>query len=363
MYNWQYPSWPQFVYNEEVISQQAMQLSVLFGKMSGMHQAFHPNQWQEQWLHFVTQEALTTSAIEGEMLSRDDIRSSLLKRLGLANIPLPRDKRALGVAQMMVAVREDVTVPLSQTLLQQWHATLIEGDRYVHGGVYRQSEETMQIVSGGVGHEVVHFEAPASQQVPYEMERLVAWHNEYKPTDWLLLTIKAAITHLWFESIHPFEDGNGRIGRALIERTLAQGIGESLMITISHIIERDKNAYYTAIKHAQTTLEINDWLVYFAQLLIDTLQYSLEVLHHAVRKMHFYDTFTTQLNERQIKALNKMWDAGPAGFEGGMTAKKYIFITGTSKATATRDLQQLVKLGVLTLLPAGRSSKYELNAL
>jgi Fic family protein len=166
---------------------------------------------------------------------------------------------------------------------------------------------------------------------------------------------------LYFESIHPFEDGNGRIGRALIEKCLSDSLGKQIIMSISQTIEKNKNKYYSELKKAQRTLEINSWLLYFSQVLVDAQKNALEILDFSIKKSQFTDKYQAIMNNRQTKAINKMLDAGIDGFKGGMTAKKYVSITKTTKATATRDLQELVKIGVLFQNLAGRSTNYILN--
>ncbi|MDR1757935.1 MAG: Fic family protein [Bacteroidales bacterium] len=190
----------------------------------------------------------------------------------------------------------------------------------------------------------------------------VKWYNSFKiQCNIQKIIVKTAITHLYFESIHPFEDGNGRIGRALIEKCLSESFNKQVMMSISRTIEKDKNKYYAELKKAQTTLEIDSWLLYFSQILIDAQQNAIDVLNFSVKKTHFFDTHKALLNTRQTKAINKMLDAGIDGFEGGMTAKKYISIAKTSKATATRDLQELVENKILTRQGDGRGTRYVLN--
>jgi Fic family protein len=166
---------------------------------------------------------------------------------------------------------------------------------------------------------------------------------------------------LYFESIHPFEDGNGRIGRALIEKCLSDSLGKQIIMSVSQTIEKDRNKYYSELKKAQRTLEINSWLLYFSQVLVDAQKSALEILDFSVKKTQFSDKYKTIMNSRQTKAINKMLDAGKDGFEGGMTSKKYISITKTTKATATRDLQELVEVGILSQNLAGRSTNYILK--
>jgi Fic family protein len=171
------------------------------------------------------------------------------------------------------------------------------------------------------------------------------------------------VAHLYFESIHPFEDGNGRIGRAIAEKALSQSLGRPVMLSLSKIIEGNKSAYYNALKEAQKSLEITGWINYFASVVLEAQRDAKAMVEFTLKKAQFFDRYKYQLNERQLKAINKMMQKGTEGFEGGMTAGKYISITKTSKATATRDLQQLHTIGVLIQEGAGRSVSYQLNLI
>jgi Fic family protein len=220
----------------------------------------------------------------------------------------------------------------------------------------------MQIISGAMGKEKIHFEAPPSKQVPQEMKNFVKWYNAFKTKGNVRkIIVKTAITHLYFESIHPFEDGNGRIGRVLIEKCLSESFDRQIIMSISQTIEKNKNQYYAELKKVQSTLEIDGWLLYCSQLLVDAQQNALDILDFSLKKTRFIDKYKSAMNARQTKVINKMLDAGKDGFEGGMSAKKYISVAKTTKATATRDLQELVALGILRQNLAGRSTNYELN--
>jgi len=166
---------------------------------------------------------------------------------------------------------------------------------------------------------------------------------------------------LYFESIHPFEDGNGRIGRALIEKCLSESLGRPVLLATATAIEKNKKDYYAELKKSQSTLNIDNWLIYFAKMLLEAQQISIDIITFSIKQTHFFDKFKGELNERELKAIKKMFDAGADGFEGGMTAKKYISITKTSKATATRDLQHLAEIGALIEQGSGRSVHYILN--
>ena len=363
MYNWQLERWSEFIYNEEIISNNALKFAELSGEIFGIFKTFHSTKQQNEILDIMISEAIKTSAIEGEILSRNDLRSSFLKKLGLTTtIKNIKDKRAENIALLMLEVRNNFQTKLSEKLIKNWHGILFSNSKYINAGFYRSSEEPMQIISGACGKEKVHFEAPPSKKVPQEMKNFVLWYNSFKTKGNIQqIIIKTAITHLYFESIHPFEDGNGRVGRALIEKCLSESIGRQTIMSISQIIEKNKNRYYDELKKAQSTLEIDSWIFYFSELLIEAQQNAIDILEFSVKKTHFFDTYKSQLNARQTKVINKMLDAGKEGFEGGMTAKKYISIAKTTKATATRDLQELVDLNILTQNLAGRSTNYTIN--
>jgi len=363
MYNWQLKKWAEFIYNEDVISDNASKFAELSGEMFGIFKTFNSAKQQNEVLDMMISEAIKTSEIEGEILSREDVRSSFLKKLGLTStIKNIKDKRAESIAFLMLEVKNNFQEKLTEKTLKIWHGILFSNSKYINVGMYRKGEEAMQIVSGAYGKEKVHYEAPPSAQVPQEMKNFVKWYNTFKPNGNISkIIIKTAIAHLYFESIHPFEDGNGRIGRALIEKCLSDSLGKQIVMSISQTIEKDKNKYYSELKKAQRTLEINSWLLYFSQVLVDAQKSALEIFDFSVKKTQFFDNHKTIMNSRQTKAINKMLDAGKDGFEGGMTSKKYISITKTTKATATRDLQELVEVGILSQNLAGRSTNYTLN--
>ena len=363
MYNWQFKNWAEFVYDENIVSNNALKFAKLLGEVFGVFKTFNSEKQQSEILDIMILEAIKTSEIEGEMLSREDVRSSFLKKLGLATtISNIKDRRAENVALLMLEVRNNFQTKLSEKLIKTWHGILFSNLKYINAGVYRIGEEPMQIISGAMGKEKVHFEAPPSSRVPHEMKNFVTWYNNFKTNGNIQkIIVKAAITHIYFESIHPFEDGNGRIGRALIEKCLSESLDRQIIMSISLSIEKNRNKYYEEIKRAQNTLEIDSWLLYFSQLLIDAQQNALDILDFSIRKTLFFAKYKSVMNGRQTKAINKMLDAGKGGFEGGMTAKKYISIAKTTKATATRDLAELVELGILIQNLAGRSTNYTLD--
>lgn len=221
----------------------------------------------------------------------------------------------------------------------------------------------MQIVSGRRDRPTVLFEAPPSHRVPDEMVSYLSWFNRSAPDgDMPLLALtRAGIGHLYFESIHPFEDGNGRIGRALAEKSLAQNLGQPTLIALADTIEGHRKAYYDQIDTHQRTLDITGWLTYFAQTIIEAQQTTLARVAFHIGKVRFYDRFNGQMNERQKKVIARMFREGPGGFAGGLSAENYIAITATPRPTATRDLQGLVQIGALTRMGERRYARYQLK--
>ena len=214
----------------------------------------------------------------------------------------------------------------------------------------------MQVVSGLVGKTKVHFEVPPSPRVPNEMNAFIRWFNSTGPGGKQaikLAAVRAAIAHLYFESIHPFEDGNGRIGRALSEKALSQGLGYPALLSLSKSIEANRKKYYDALKAAQRANEISDWIAYFVHTVLEAQTDAENQIDFVLKKTKFFDHFASQLDERQTKVIRRMLEEGPQGFAGGMNATKYIGITGVSKATATRDLQHLQDIGILRRVGSG----------
>jgi len=221
----------------------------------------------------------------------------------------------------------------------------------------------MQVVSGAIGREKIHFEAPPSIKVKKEMRQFIQWFNDTAPGGKKEITkapVRAAIAHLYFESIHPFEDGNGRIGRAIAEKAFSQTIGRPVLMSLSQTIEADKKLYYKALENAQRSNEITEWITYFVHAIFKAQLKAKEMITFTLKKTKFLDRFKEQLNARQLKVIERMLRE-PDGFKGGMTAKKYTSITKVSKATATRDLQELTAFGAIESIAAGRSTHYRLK--
>ncbi len=365
-YNWEYPDWPNFSYTANASDKRLAEFLLKSGQITGMVAGLGDFDQTETTLEMMVVEAIKTSEIEGEFLSRQDVMSSIKKNLGIQeNQPLlVKDQRAKGIAKLMIHVRSSYAEALSEAMLFEWHVMLMEGNRYIQAGQWRSDSEPMQVVSGALGKEKVHFEAPPSARVPEEMEAFIHWFNETAPSAVNEISnplIRSAITHLYFETIHPFEDGNGRIGRALAEKAIHQGLGHTTLISLSTAIEKERNAYYGALQSGQRSNEVSSWLEYFTETVLQAQVYATELIRFTLQKSKFFAKHQALLNERQTKVINRMLVEGTGGFEGGMTAKKYIAITKASKATSTRDLQQLAELGVFEPMGGGRNVSYKLE--
>ncbi len=312
-------------------------------------------------IELLSNEAVQTSAIEGEILDRDSVQSSLRRQFGLQ----ADDRRATpaeqGVAEMTVDVYRTFGQPLEHATLYRWHQMLMKGRSDVRDiGRYRTHEEPMQVVSGRLDRITVYFEAPPSVIVPKEMDRFTEWFNRTAPgNDASLPAItRAGIAHLYFVTIHPYEDGNGRVGRAVAEKALAQTLGRPTLLALADAIKRRQKDYYRALQAASLTNEITPWLTWFADTVVEAQQSTQARAEFLIEKTRLLDRLRGQLNPRQEKALLRMLEGGPEGFKGGMSADKYIRLTGTSRATATRDLQDLVEKGALIRHGELRHTRY-----
>ena len=363
-YNWQQPDWPEFHYDFSGIEEALFKLAEKTGRASGLLKGLTADAQLETTIEMMVVEAIKTSAIEGELLSRKDVMSSIRKNLGLETGHPSVDKRAQGTAALMLAVRNSFAAPLSEETLFEWHRLIMTGHRHVAPGQWRTYAEPMQVVSGAVGHEQVHFEAPPSSRIPEEMVRFIQWFNDTAPDgskEIRKAAVRSALAHLYFESIHPFEDGNGRIGRALSEKVLSQGLGRPALLSLSRAIEAKRRDYYDALKEGQQSNEATSWVTWFVNIVLEAQNQAEGLIDFTLKKTRLFDRVRDQLNDRQIQILRRMLEEGPEGFEGGMSAKKYMTITGASKATTTRDLQDLVEKNILVPTGGGRSTHYKIN--
>jgi Fic family protein len=366
-YNWQQNDWPDFKFSQEGIEDQLLVFSEKVGRVSGILEALPESNRQDAIVEIILTEAIKTSEIEGEFPDRKDVLSSIRKNLGLHdNIDFIKDKSAAGLGELMIDVRNTYKEPLTATKIFAWHKMLMGEGKNMPVGGWRTHMEPMQVISGARGKENVHFEAPPSSRVPDEMESFIEWFNNTAPggrSEIKKAPVRSAIAHLYFESIHPFEDGNGRIGRALAEKALSQSIGRPVVLSISRTIEADKKQYYGSLEKAQRSNEITPWIEYFVRTVLNAQQEAELQITFTLKKAKFFDRFRNEFNERQLTVVKRMLDEGPRGFEGGMNARKYVGITKTSKATATRDMQQLLEKGIFVQRgdAGGRSTSYELS--
>ncbi len=363
-WNWQYPDWPNFTYDAAALAPLEERFRQSCGEVIGAVRHFTEDDRSQLRIELLSDEAVKTSEIEGEVLDRASVQSSLRRQFGLDADARPVRPQERGIAEMMADVYTNWAVPLKDDELFRWHAMLMAGNRYIETiGAYRRHDDAMQIVSGSVDRPVIHFEAPPSPQVPAEMARFIAWFNRTGPGGAAPLPplARAAIGHLHFESIHPFEDGNGRLGRALAEKSLAQTIGQPSLISLAFTIERHRKAYYAELERHQRRLDIGDWIGWFSEIVLEAQQTTLERIAFFIAKARFYDRFRGRFNERQEKVVARLFREGPAGFKGGLSAENYIAITGTSRATATRDLQHLTEIGALIRTGERRHTRYTLR--
>jgi Fic family protein len=313
-----------------------------------------------------SQEAVATSAIEGERLDLAAVRSSVARRLGVGKRAGPNAPRNVeGLLDSMDDAVTRCADGVTHERLHAWQAALFptgcSGMTKIRVGGYREHAEPMQIVSGRAGHERVHYEAPPSGRVFQEMNQLLQWFNAGTETDTL---IRAALTHLWFETIHPFEDGNGRVARVWVDLVLARDSGDAgrLIRTSQRLLNR-RGEYFEHLERAQHGgLDVTEWVTWFVYQVRASCEEASRTIDDTLVKARFWMRHGNKdLNERQRKVMNLLLDAGPNGFEGGMSTRKYESIAGTSRATASRELTTLEALQMLTRTGAGRSTRYHVN--
>jgi Fic family protein len=363
-WNWQKPDWPAFRWKHERLDNAEKQFLVNGGVFVGTIRHLAKKEHDQLIVEAMSTEAMTTSEIEGEILDRASVQSSLRKQLGLATDERRVRAAERGIAEMMVDLYRSFAEPLSEEMLFRWHRMVMSGSRNLRDvGRYRAGAEPMQVVSGPIGEARVHFEAPPSARVPSEMKRFIAWFNRTAPgrEEPLSALTRAGIAHLYFESIHPFEDGNGRIGRAIAEKALAQSLGQPTLTALAATILARRKNYYDALEAANKGNEITHWLMWFAGVAIEAQRRTIALVEFLIDKTKLLDRLKGQLNARQEKALLRMFREGPEGFRGGLSAGKYSTVTGASPATTTRDLADLVAKGALVREGERRYARYHLS--
>lgn len=383
---WGQAHWPDLTFDASALAPDLARAHRLHGMVEGKLAAIGLQHRETILLDTFSSEVVATAEIEGEHLPLESVRSSVMRKLGITEQGPPRDRRVDGLVDVMDDACTGFAEPLDEDRLCRWQSALFPGGlsglRRIAVGRYREHPDPMQIVSGRPGREVVHYEAPPSSEVPMQMQAFLAWFARTAP--WAECTAadaqvagahgtgmeamdgiaRAAIAHLWFETIHPFEDGNGRIGRAIIDLVFAQHLRQSTrLISLSRRLLNVRTAYYEALNQAQRGgCDVTSWVRWFAQQWAAACIEAEHLIDQALTKRRFWETHAhADLNERQRKVLQRLLDAGDGGFLGGLTAEKYMKLTGVSKATATRDLSQLLDAGQLRSRGAGRGMRYEIN--
>jgi Fic family protein len=363
-WNWQQDDWPWFHLDKSALEEKEAKFLLHGGLLLGALLHIRDDDKSALTADLISNEALKTSEIEGEYLNRESVQSSIRRNFALATDARRIPPAEQGIADMMMDLYRSFAEPLTHETMFQWHGMLTAGRRDLKNiGAYRTHDEPMQIISGPIGNPKIHFEAPPSAAMEEEMEGFVNWFNDtarHGDTALPALT-RAGIAHLYFATIHPFEDGNGRIARALAEKALSQALGQPTLIALSQTIQKHKNSYYDALHRTSKDNEITAWLVYFADTVLQAQDTTRRMIDFLIQKTKLYDRVKSQFNERQEKALARVFRDGVEGFKGGLSAENYISITGAARATATRDLQDLVDKGVLTRTGALKSTRYHLN--
>jgi Fic family protein len=360
-WNWQDPRWPDFLYRPTTLAEREGLFLRQSGVVVGTVRHVPDADRLPLVIELISTEALKTSEIEGEILDRDSVQSSLRRQFGLHSDAQRFAPAEQGISEMLSDLYRRWDGPLDDATLFQWHRWLMQGRTDLRTiGDYRSHGEPMQIVSGRIDRPKVHFEAPPSSIVAAEMARFCRWFNDSSPNGGTPLPAltRAGIAHLYFESIHPFEDGNGRIGRAIAEKALAQGAGQPSLTALSLVIHRQRKDYYLQLEAANKTLEVDPWLDWFADIVLAAQAHTLQGLDFLLASSRLWDRLRCQLNERQEKALSRLTRAGVDGFVGGLSASKYMAITGAPAATARRDLGHLVELGALRRTGQLKGTRY-----
>ena len=366
-YIWQSPHWPDWRYDLAALAEPLAAVSraqgLLLGRLTDVGMALR----DEASLAALTEDVVQTSAIEGETLNVASVRSSVARRLGVDIGALaPADRHVDGIVDMILDATSKATTPLTTERLFGWHAALFptgySGISAIKVGHWRDdSNGPMQVVSGSIGREKVHFEAPPAKRLVAEMARLLAWLNDAAPEEPAL--VRAGLGHLWFVTLHPFDDGNGRIARAIGDLLLTRADGSpQRFYSLSAQIQRERKAYYDILERTQKgDMDVTQWLAWFLVTLLKAIEHAHSVLDQVFTKAKFWQhAATIPMNERQIKVLNRLLD----GFEGKLTTSTWAALAKCSQDTALRDITELLQRSVLQKTNAGgRSTSYQIRLL
>jgi Fic family protein len=349
MYIWDLPAWPHFRWDAHTLAQPLAAAHLKQGRLLGRLERLGFALQLEAELQATTEAAIKNAEIEGEILNRDSVRSSIARRLGVPHAALgPEDRQAEGIIEMTLDATHNFSVPLTRERLFAWQAALFPTGRSglfaITVGAWRDDAHgPMQVVSGPIGRETVHYQAPGADRIDAEMQAFIKWFNEPLAIDGIL---HAAIAHLWFVTVHPFEDGNGRIARVLADMSLARSENSrQRFYSLSGQISRDRSSYYESLERTQKgDLDITDRLLWFVECFSKTLDEAERTCASVLHKAEFWQRHSlTPLNERQMTILNRFLD----GFEGKLTAKKWAAIGKCSMPTAQRDIKELIDQGLL----------------
>ena len=364
---WQQPDWPRFHWDVGRLAPLSAQARLAQGKILGAARLLDANLTREAVAAILVEDGLTTSAIEGERLDVDAVRSSVARRLGLPTAGLPAPRRAVdGLIDVLLDATRRHDVPLTRKRLFGWQAALFPTG---HSGLHAirvgklRGKEPMQVVAGIAGRERVHFVAPPNDRLGPEVDRFLSWFND--PPSGLDGLDRAGLAHLWFVTLHPFEDGNGRLARAITGMAMSQDEHQPMrLFSLSAQILRERESYCTILERTQRDgLDVTDWLAWFLTQVEAVASAAEQTVANTLKKARFWLAHqATALNDRQRKVLNRLLDAGPDGFEGGINTRKYASLTRASRATAYRELADLVEKGCLRSTgKGGRSSAYEIT--
>ncbi|MGF6130552.1 Fic family protein [Pseudomonas frederiksbergensis] len=368
---WQQPDWPSFNWQAERLAPLLRECVQAQGQLMGMASSVGISLSAQSELDALLQNIVTSSAIEGETLDVGSVRSSLARRLGLEAFDGDHvSQRSEGLAQLMLDATQHFAQPLTLERLLEWHEWLFpdqESDlaaRSILVGALR-GDEPMQVVSGRLDRPTVHFEAPPRLGLEQQLETFLAWFEASQAQEGLDPLLRAGIAHFWFVTLHPFDDGNGRLTRTITDLALAQGEAQAIRFyAMSASILEDRAGYYRVLEASQkATTDITEWLEWFLKTLLRSLQQAMTRIESMLGKARFWQAHRESgLTAEQTKVLNRLLDGGERGFEEGISAAQYQAVAKVSKATATRHLAELLEKGCLKRLPGGgRSTRYAIN--